>query len=400
MTFFFVHGVFGSPEGNWFPELKQKLESLGQTVIAPQFPIDDEAKLTKDGPHDQKLQQTLDNWLAVFDTEFRNIPKNEKLCFIGHSLGCLFILRAVEKYKIQLDSAIFAGPFLDCLPTDVWPYTGIIPNFQKTDFDSVELKKLIPISYVLYSDTDPYVPNRQSLLFASVVGSSLIQVRDAGHMNMEVNLDEFNLVLDLCLTRLDLSYTLKYKFLKQKYGAFDFITSGKRKGSVTFDNPKQDLDDKVVRWENIRETGFATLFTGLKGFQLPHSIYMEGARHAAKRMKRFDRVILVDAIKDLRDPDWYEQIRADIDAGIHIYLCMYQPIKNIVPEPDFGLWDERYAVTDEYNPKTHTVTNMIVSSTPDILHKTRKWKTEVMKHAVEVKNAEKDVKQYIHDHTQ
>src|SRR3989344_1879201 len=102
MIFILFHGAFGSSDGNWFEELKRKLESLGQSVYVPQFPIDDEKKLTDEGPKRQQLKQTLHNWLQVFERHFKSIPQGEKFCFIGHSLGCLFMLHAVHKFKIRL----------------------------------------------------------------------------------------------------------------------------------------------------------------------------------------------------------------------------------------------------------------------------------------------------------
>ena len=57
MKFVIFHGAFGSPEGNWFPQLKEKLELFGQEVIAPQFPIDDWERFTKAGPSTKPQKQ-------------------------------------------------------------------------------------------------------------------------------------------------------------------------------------------------------------------------------------------------------------------------------------------------------------------------------------------------------
>lgn len=50
MQFLIIHGSYGSPDGNWFPQLKENLEALGQTVFAPQFPVDDWEEVTRLGP--------------------------------------------------------------------------------------------------------------------------------------------------------------------------------------------------------------------------------------------------------------------------------------------------------------------------------------------------------------
>ena len=68
MKFVLFHGAFGSPEGNWFPQLKEKLEALGQEVIAPQFPVDSWDEVTKVGEKAPLKNQSLQNWLTTFES--------------------------------------------------------------------------------------------------------------------------------------------------------------------------------------------------------------------------------------------------------------------------------------------------------------------------------------------
>ena len=168
MKFVIFHGAFGSAEGNWYPELKEKLESLGQEVIIPQYPVDDWDKVTQLGLGIDLRNQNLSNWLKLFKKEvLPKIKKDEKLCFIGHSLGPVFILHIVSKFNIKLDSAIFVSPFMDRLNLkEIWQFDHANKTFYKTDFDFDKLKELIPVSYVLYSDSDPYVKKSHTLLFA------------------------------------------------------------------------------------------------------------------------------------------------------------------------------------------------------------------------------------------
>ena len=41
MKFLILHGAFGTPDSNWFRQLEEQLEMLGQDVILPRFPIED-----------------------------------------------------------------------------------------------------------------------------------------------------------------------------------------------------------------------------------------------------------------------------------------------------------------------------------------------------------------------
>jgi predicted alpha/beta hydrolase family esterase len=206
MKFVIFHGSFGNPEGNWFQELKEKLEALGQQVLVPQFPVENWEEVTKIGPKGHLTKQNLKNWFRTYEKEVLPFIRNEKkICFIGHSLGPLFILHIVDKYNLLLDSAFFVVPFISRLNNykGFWQFDKVNATFYKTDFDFAKLRKLIPISYVLYSTNDPYVPSSYPKEFSSRLNSSTILVNKAGHLNSEVNLNEFPLIFELCKTRLN-----------------------------------------------------------------------------------------------------------------------------------------------------------------------------------------------------
>jgi len=202
MKFVLIHGAYGSPEGNWFPDFKERLLSLGQDVFVPLFPVEDWDEITKKGKEIAPTKQTLTNWLKVFEPISKSFVRGEKICFVGHSLGPVFILHAVNHFDIQLDSAIFVSPFLDALP-GVWQFDQVNASFYKTDFDFEKLKKRIPISYVLYSNNDPYVPVERFKEFATCMKSSCIEIRGGGHLNSEFGYTTFPLVTELCKTRID-----------------------------------------------------------------------------------------------------------------------------------------------------------------------------------------------------
>lgn len=394
MIFVLFHGTFGSAQGNWFPELKSKLESLGQTVITPQFPSEDEKALTDADPKTEIKQITLKTWLSEFETILPQIQGGEKLCFIGHSLGCVFILQAAAKYHIQLDSAIFVSAFADCLPTEVWPYKNIITDFVQQLYSLEELKKLIPDSYVLYSDDDPYVANEQSKRFAEQLNSSTIKLHKAGHMNAEVDLDEFSLVLDLCLTRLDLSFAKKYHFLSQKIGAFEYVFANDEKSVITLD-AQSAYKEKIFNFNDVKKEGFATQFTGFFDTYDAHSQYMEYSREAAKRMDNFVRVILVEKMKDLENLNWKELIRADMESGINIYLCRYDDIKDAIPEPDFGLWDNHHVVIGKFDWKTRKMVKVVADNSPEGVKKAQEWQKIILEHSMKVIDLDKDLKTFM-----
>lgn len=204
MQFVIFHGAFGSPEGNWFTYLKNKLELIEQEVLVPQFPVEDWNAITKLGPKKAKAKnQNLSNWLDYFKNNiYKKIKNDKKLVFIGHSLAPVFILHLVDKFNIELDSAIFVSPFLN-LGKDVWQFDLVNKSFYKTDFDFEKLRRLIPVSYVVYGSDDPYVRRDYFIDFGKKMGSSFIEITGGKHLNAEFKFFSFPLILELCKTRLN-----------------------------------------------------------------------------------------------------------------------------------------------------------------------------------------------------
>src|SRR3989344_2512387 len=388
MLYMIFHGAFGSPEGNWFPDLKERLTSLGQKVIIPEFPVDKWESIEKDKP--KKYKQTIDNWYSAFEQYLPEIKEAKIFCFVGHSLGPLFILHAVEKYNLKLDSAIFISPFLEKLNTE-WQFDVVNSSFYKTDFNFEKLKKLIPTSYVLISDNDPYAPNQRSVEFAGKLGSSTITVRQAAHMNSEVNLNEFPLVLELCKSRIDL--TLYQRFLEHRRELFAVpYTTGKTEEMIYLD-PDEVQYEGIFHFRNLRKEGFATFFTGTT-FWDAQSKYMQEARKAANRVKHFTRVFIVSKPSELERPEMKNQIKLDFEAGIKLYLCKMSDLVGNFLDMDFGVWDDDYVCFVPMDRRGH-VSQVKLSSRKKDMEEARKRKEFILKRSVKINDPEKDIPRFI-----
>ncbi len=140
--------------------------------------------------------------MKTFETEvYPQIDTAERLVFVGHSLGNLYILHIMEKYPTMLlDSSFFVAPFLRYLGTD-WRIEEVNETFYKTDFDFADLNTRLGRTYGLYGDNDPYVPVDIALEFMQKVRASAIENRGAGHMNDESGFGDFPLLYELCRTR-------------------------------------------------------------------------------------------------------------------------------------------------------------------------------------------------------
>lgn len=390
MQFVIIHGAFGAPDENWFPELGEKLVSLGQKVVIPQFPVDDWDTITNQGATIPSKNQTLDNWLKTFEKVLTEFNQNDKLCFIGHSLAPLFILHALEKFEIQLDSAIFVSPFLEKLQTD-WQIDLVNASFYKTDFDFGYLKRRIPISYVLYSDNDPYVDKKYSLDFAKKLDSSPVQVLSAGHMNSEVNLNEFPLVLELCKSRLDLSLYQKYIDHRRELFSVDYAKNNSEE--IIYLKPEDVFDEGIFHFRNLRKGGFCTFYTGTT-FWDTQSKYMQEARKAARRTKNVTRVYVVENAGDLKRPLLMEQIKLDIEEDVKVYLCKLRDLDSRVDEPDFGIWDEDYVCVVKFN-KAKKAEEIHLSSRKKDIQKALMWQKLILEKSVKITNLEKGLEKLL-----
>ena len=75
-----IHGYRGKPETNWKPWLKSELESNGFAVEVPAMPNTD--------------RPTVSEWINKITEVVGEPSLNTYL--IGHSLGCIAILRYLE----------------------------------------------------------------------------------------------------------------------------------------------------------------------------------------------------------------------------------------------------------------------------------------------------------------
>lgn len=380
MQFVIFHGSLGSKDGNWFPDLSHKLTSMGQEVFCPQYPVDDYDTILNDP--NAKTIQTLDSWMKTFEKEvLPHLSRSQKICFIGHSLGNLFILHVLSKHKIKLDCAIFVSPCLDKLGLVPWQYDRVNTSFYKTDFDFSELVRHTPTSYVLYSDTDPYIEPRRALHFAKVMESSPIMVKRAGHLNSGVNLNEFPLVFDLCSTRLDLSLYQHFVLSRTKDSIAQNIIHSINKYIII--SPEEGKDEGRFHFMNISKTGFATFPSNAEDWN-PTDEYFTDGRKAAQRGIKFTRTFIIKNTNDLDRNILKKQIELDLKSGIHVHFIDYNIYKALKIEEDFGLWDDEYVCTI-IRDKNGKQLEILLDSRNESIVKAQEWRETILKNSTEIK---------------
>ena len=176
-TIFIFHGTGGYPEENWFPWLKQQLESLDCKVIVPQFPTPE--------------NQLPENWFKVFD-KYKNHFTSDTI-LVGHSLGGTFLLHVLEKNNVNINAAFLVSAPVGILP--IKSYETDKPFIDHT-FNWSKIKKNCSKFFVFHSDNDPYVCLENGKELSKQLGTELIFVPGCGHFNKAAGFEKFDLLLE------------------------------------------------------------------------------------------------------------------------------------------------------------------------------------------------------------
>ncbi len=204
MRFFILHGSFGSPDDNWFPWLKAKLENFGHEVLAPRMPVEDEESFTAavvTDPSTPATNQNLTNWLKAFEPYLKQA--DSETVFIGHSLAPAFILHLLQKINTPVKACFFVSPFL-CLGAG-GAYDAVNKSFVETSVDWDKITSHCNAFYLFWGNNDPYVSRQDFETFQKALQAAatkrgipvkVIIIPQGGHLNAEFGYREFQLLLE------------------------------------------------------------------------------------------------------------------------------------------------------------------------------------------------------------
>lgn len=176
MNITIFHGTEGSPNGNWFPWVKETLEP-SHHVIIPTLP-------TPNG-------QNVDNWIDAAITQIPNL--NEYDVLIGHSCGASFLPHLILNQNLKPKMVIMVSAFSDEIGFP--DYDHLNQTFFLPD-DILEKARIYlgqnKIKVLLFhGDNDPYVPLSQAQHIAEQLKVPLTIVQDGGHLNAEFSYTQF-----------------------------------------------------------------------------------------------------------------------------------------------------------------------------------------------------------------
>lgn len=154
--FLIVPGFNGSGPGHWQHHWLQDIDA---------------AELVE---QDNWTHPVLAQWLHKLEAE---LVGNPGAILVGHSLGAILIANLAGRLSAEhVDGAILVAP------ADVEAAKRRHPG--RIDFGAMPRRRLPFPSIVVASQTDPYMPWHKSGEYAGIWGSGLIDLGDAGHINV------------------------------------------------------------------------------------------------------------------------------------------------------------------------------------------------------------------------
>lgn len=160
---FLIHGWEGYPEEGWRPWLRKELEKRGYSVFVPSMPNTKHPKMKPWIKHLTKV-----------------VGKPDENCyFVGHSLGCITILRYLETLKKgqKVGGVVLVAGFTSNLGyKDLESFFKKPINWNKI---KAKCKKFIAI----HSDNDPYVSLHYGEFFKEKLNAELIIEHNKKHFS-------------------------------------------------------------------------------------------------------------------------------------------------------------------------------------------------------------------------
>jgi len=176
---FVIHGWQGSPDKCWRPWLKNELENKGFEVFVPAMPDTNNPRMSAWTEH---LAKTVGR-------------PDEDCYFVGHSLGCITIMRYLETLEEneKVGGCVFVAGFTDSLG-----YREI-KNFFERPIVWERIRSHCKNFIAVHSDNDPYVPLKYGDIFKEKVGAELIVKHGMKHFGDDDGITELPVVLESLL---------------------------------------------------------------------------------------------------------------------------------------------------------------------------------------------------------
>ncbi|MCB5191703.1 alpha/beta hydrolase [Methylobacillus arboreus] len=172
---YIIHGYQASPQSHWFPWVKQALESQDFKVDVLALP--------------ESSTPDLGVWLDHLRANITG--QDQHTYFIGHSLGCITLLRYLEEQQQPAGGMILVSGFAE--PLSFLPALDV---FTAVPLDSEHIIRLVPKRIVMAAQDDNIVPYPYSLRLAEKLRAEWELFEKGGHFMAQDGFSEFPALYD------------------------------------------------------------------------------------------------------------------------------------------------------------------------------------------------------------
>lgn len=180
---FIIHGWDFNPEMNWYPWLKDELESNGFEVYVPEMPDTAEPNISA---WKEKLSETIGKL-------------REDDILIGHSIGCQAIMRYLQDQKedTKIKGCIFVAGWINLDNLEDESVEDVARPWMEEPINFDNIRKFTDKWSVFISDNDPYnCKEENERIFKEKLGAKVTIIEGAGHFTEEYGITEMPEVLD------------------------------------------------------------------------------------------------------------------------------------------------------------------------------------------------------------
>ncbi|MBM6754850.1 alpha/beta hydrolase [Lactobacillus alvi] len=168
---YLIHGT-STRDDDWFPWLED--------AAKPAIKLDRLWLPDPFSPDPQAWDQAVDD----------QIPVEDGITIVAHSLGCITALRFVARHQIQDVRLLLVGAFDRPLP--LYPS---LDGFTNPRPDYADLRTKVSKATVITAKNDPIAPYRQAITIASELEAKLICQEHGGHYLTSDGFRKFPLAL-------------------------------------------------------------------------------------------------------------------------------------------------------------------------------------------------------------
>ncbi len=172
---FVIHCWGGKPNTRWYPWLKRELEKRDFEVSVLAMP---------DTEHPR-----MNAWVKSLSKAVG--APDENCYFVGHSVGCITILRYLETIRKEVGGVIMVAGFTSDLGFDD------LKSFFTKPINWKRIKSNCRGFVAVHSDNDPYVSLHYGKeIFKNKLGADLVIEHGKGHFSIDNNVVELPSVLN------------------------------------------------------------------------------------------------------------------------------------------------------------------------------------------------------------